>query len=301
MHISYDVIGLGIASHDLIGVPSEEPRIGAKQSLSRWYEVGGGPVATALVTLARLGARVAMHGATGDDGYGAKIIAELQREGVDTAAMQIHPGGSHVAMILAEPGRDRRTIFWHNDRAVLDALTLDRALLGSARALALDTHLGSVAIEAAQIMGAAGGLVMIDAERLRDQTLELLPHCHVQIVSEHFARQVTGEQDLFTAARALHARYGQLAVVTGGAQGSWVVGRGAAFHCPAIAVEVVDTTGAGDVYHGAFLYGLLQGWALERVARFASVVAGLKCRALGGRAGIPGLAEAEQLMLDGGH
>jgi sulfofructose kinase len=289
--LAYDVIGLGICAYDLIGVAADVPQFGKKQPLAQWLEVGGGPVPTALVTLARLGARPCMHSPTGNDSYGAKIVAELEREGVATAGMQIHPGSSHLAFALAEPGQDRRTIFWHNDPAVLRAFVLDEALVCAGRALLLDTHLGVNAVRAARLANEAGKIVMLDAERVREHTMEVLPWCNVQIVSENFARQVTGEEDRFMAARALHERYGQLVVVTGGADGSWLVGQGEAFHCPAHTVEVVDTTGAGDVYHGAFLYGLLQGWELGRVARFASVTAALKCRALGGRAGIPQLEE----------
>jgi ribokinase len=136
-------------------------------------------------------------------------------------------------------------------------------------------------------MREAGGLVMLDAERVKDGTLDLLPLCDVQIVSEQFGRQATGEDDPAQAARALHARYGNLAVVTAGERGSWCVGWGEAFHTPAFRVNVVDTTGAGDVFHGGFLYGLLKDWPLRHVARFASAMAALKCRSAGGRAGIP--------------
>jgi sulfofructose kinase len=233
-----------------------------------------------------------MHSALGNDSYGAKISAELEHEGVATAGIQVYAGSSHVAFALAEPGRDRRTIFWHNNPGVINSLVLDEHLLRSARGLLLDTHLGETAIKAARLANEAGMIVMLDAERLREHTLELLPFCNVQIVSENFARQVTNEEDRFAAARALHKRYGQLVVVTGGSDGSWLVGRGEAFHCPAFAIEAVDTTGAGDVFHGAFMYGLLQGWELPFVTRFASATAALKCRALGGRAGIPRLEEA---------
>lgn len=292
----YDVVGLGIASFDLIGVAASEPALGAKQPLAGWIEASGGPVATALVTLARLGLRAAMLGAVGDDGYGARIIADLEREGVAVAGMQVRPGGSHIAFVLAEPGRDRRTIWWHNDRAALDGFRPDPALLTSARALLIDTHMPEVALPAAQAMRAAGGLVMIDAERLKESTLALLPFCDVQIVSARFGREATGADDPAAAARALHERYGKLVVVTNGAAGSWCVSQTEAFHAPAFAVEVVDTTGAGDVFHGAFLYGLLQGWPLRATARFASATAALKCRAFGGRAGIPTLAEVQALL-----
>ncbi len=292
----YDVIGLGIASLDFIGVAATAPLLGAKQPLDQWIEAGGGPVATALVTLARLGMSPCMISAVGDDGYGAKIIADLQRAGVDTQSMQIYPGGSHLAFVLAEPGQDRRTVWWHNDPTVLERITLDPNLLTVGRALLIDTHLPELALPAAQLMQRAGGLVMIDAERLKESTLTLLPYCDVQIVSARFGREATGLSDPAQAAAALHARYGKLVVVTAGVQGSWCVSASESFHTPAFTVDVRDTTGAGDVFHGAFLYGLLQGWPLRRVARFASASAALKCRAFGGRAGIPQLDEVLALL-----
>lgn len=295
----YDVLGLGVATLDYIGTVASEPLLGRKQPLANWQEAGGGPVATALVTLVRLGLKVGMAGAVGDDVYGPRILADLQQAGVATEAIQVQRGGSHVAFVLAEPGSDRRTVWWHNDPAVLRGVTLDAALVQSARALLIDTHMPDAALRAAQIMQAAGGLVMIDAERVKEQTLELLPYCDALVVSENFGREATGENEPERSAQALHNRYGKLVVVTAGEQGSWCVAPGEAFHTPAFAIEVVDTTGAGDVFHGGFLYGLLQGWSLRQVARFASATAALACRAIGGRAGIPTLTEVEALLRAG--
>ncbi len=292
----FDVVGLGVATMDFIGVTSHTPTLGIKQQLDDWQEAGGGPVATALVLLARLGLRVCMAGAVGSDSYGPRILDDLNRAGVATEGMQTRPGASHVAFVLAEPGQDRRTVWWHNDRRVLDDLRPDPALIASARALHLDTQIPDAALEAARIMHAAGGFVMLDAERFKESTLALLPHCDVQIVSERFGRETTGADDPAQAARALHARDGHLVVVTAGARGCWCVGRDDAFHMPAFTVPVVDTTGAGDVFHGGFLYGLLQGWPLREVARFASAAAALKCRSAGGRAGIPTRSEIDALL-----
>jgi sulfofructose kinase len=288
-----DVVGLGIASYDLIGVAGAVPEFGRKQPLAQWIEAGGGPVATALVTLARLGARTAYIGPVGDDAYGPRILAGLQADGVDTSGAQVRRGGSHVAFVLAEPGRDRRTVFWHNDPQVLADFKPDRAQISAARALCLDTHLPDAALTAARWMRAAGGLVLIDAERVRDGTLAILPHCDLIVVSERFGREATQLDDPAAAAQALHMQYGVLAAVTCGAEGSWCAHRGELFHTPAFAVDVVDTTGCGDVFHGALLFALLRGDAVPVAFRFASAVAALKCRAVGGRAGIPRLAEAE--------
>jgi ribokinase len=292
----FDLIGLGIASWDLIGIAASEPTIGQKQPLGRWLEAGGGPVATALVTAARLGLRCCMAGAVGSDVYGQHILADLQNEGIATDGIQVLPGTSHVAFVLAEPGRDRRSVWWHNDPTVLQAVTLRRELFTSARLLHLDTHMPEVALQAARWVHAAGGQVMIDAERLKDSTLALLPYCDYHVVSERFGREATGEAEAAVAARVLHERYGKTVVVTAGSKGSWCESANESFHTPAFPVEVVDTTGAGDVFHGGFLYGLVQGWPLPQVARFASATAALKCRAPGGRAGLPTLAEVEALV-----
>lgn len=292
----YDAVGVGIASLDLIGVAAGEPQLGSKQALSGWVEMGGGPAATAMAAMARLGARTAMAGAVGDDAYGTRILADLQAAGVDTAAMQVRPGGSHVAFVLAEPGRDRRTVFWHNDRAVLDGIVLDRALITSARALLIDTHVPDAALQAARWMRSTGGLVMIDAERVREHTLELLPLCDLIVVSARFGREATGLDEPWEAARALHASYGRLAVVTCGAEGSWCAHAGEHFHTPAFEIEPLDTTGAGDVFHGAMLYALLRGDAARLAVRFASAAAALSCAGLGGRGALPTLGEVEALL-----
>jgi ribokinase len=295
----YDVIGVGIASLDMIGVAKAEPRLGAKQALGRWIEMGGGPVATGLVTAARLGARVAFAGAVGDDGYGARILAGLAEAGVDTAGAHIRPGGSHVAFVLAEPGRDRRTVFWHNDRGVLTGLRLDRELVTSARALMLDSHMPEAAAQAAGWMRATGGLVMIDAERTREGTLDLLPLCDLIVVSSNFGREATGFEEPWEAARALQGRYERLALVTCGAEGSWCAHEGELFHTPAFEIEPLDTTGAGDVFHGALLYAILRGDEVRRAVRFASAAAAISCTGLGGRGNLPTLGEVEGMLGEG--
>ncbi|MEI8166196.1 MAG: PfkB family carbohydrate kinase [Chloroflexales bacterium] len=292
----YDVVGVGIASLDLIGVAASEPQLGAKQPLAAWIEMGGGPVATALATIARMGGRVALAGAVGDDVYGARILSSLREAGVDPVGVSVRPGSSHVAFVLAEPGRDRRTIWWHNDRAVLDQLPLDRALIISARALLIDTHIPDASATAARWMRDSGGLVMIDAERVRESTLELLPLCDLLVVSERFGREATGFTAPDEAAQALHRRYGRLALVTCGAEGSWCAHEGELFHTPTFAIAPVDTTGAGDVFHGALLYALLRDNPVRAAIRYASAAAALSCRAFGGRGSLPTTGEVAALL-----
>ena len=137
---------------------------------------------------------------------------------------------------------------------------------------------------------------MIDAERPSEAALRLLPLCDYIVVSELFGQAVTGQYDLARAARTLQERYNGVVVVTAGEQGSWCATDDELFHTPAFAVEVVDTTGAGDVFHGGLLYALLDGRPLRGALRFASATAALKCRLPGGRAGIPTLPQVEELL-----
>ncbi|WP_322513248.1 PfkB family carbohydrate kinase, partial [Chloroflexus sp.] len=172
----FDVVGVGIASWDMIGVAATPPILGQKQPLAGRTEMGGGPVATALATLARLGARVALVSAVGNDHYGEAIRADLAQCGVDTSFITTRPGSSHVSFILAEPGSDRRTVWWYNEPAVFADLVFPAELASQTRALLVDSHLPA-AIPAAQQVRAAGGRIMIDAERVKPAVMELLPLC----------------------------------------------------------------------------------------------------------------------------
>ncbi len=290
----YDVVGVGIATQDFLGVAHHEPLPGSKQRLAQWVEQGGGPVATALVTLARLGMHPCLVGSVGSDDYGQRIVRELHSEGVATDGVHVLAGTSHRSFILVEPEQQRRTIWSHKERPGLDSIPLERSLITSARALLLDTYMPHTAMTAARWMREAGKPVVIDAERCEDATLALLPWCDVIVASGEFGREASGTPDAAQAAQVIYQRYQQhvqAVIVTSGAAGSWCVSRYETFHTPAAATTPRDTTGAGDVFHGALLYGMLQQWSLRESTRFASATAALKCRAVGGRAGIPTLAE----------
>ncbi len=291
----FDVIGIGVASWDIIGVTATPPVFGQKQPLAHRVEMGGGPVATALATLARLGSRVALLSAVGDDRYGEQIRADLIRSGVDASLIAVRPGASHVSFVLAEPGSDQRTVWWHNDPAVLTDIPLPPNLIAQTRALLIDSHL-PLALDGARLMRAAGKRVMIDAERVRPAVLDLLPYCDDIVVSANFARSLTGQADLETATRLLGEQYRRLVVVTAGEAGSWAWHDGALLYTPAFPVTPVDTTGCGDVFHGALLFALLRNDLLPDALRFASAAAALKTRGLGGRSALPTLAEIEALL-----
>ena len=290
----FDVVGIGYSSVDYLGiVPCYPPEADEKTEMLEFSMQGGGPAATALVTLARLGAKVAFVGKVGDDDFGDFMLRELQREGVDVSMTLVEPGAkSPFAFIIVERGTGRRTILWTRSTASeLSPREVDMKLIASASMLYLDGLQMEASIQAAKIARRKGVTVFLDADTLWSRSKELIGLCDVVIASKSFAKDLTGSEDYEGAIRAILDLGPRIAGVTLGEEGCICCDGGPIVHKPAFKVEVVDTTGAGDVFHGAFAYGLLSGWELDRIAEFANAVAALKCRKLGGRAGIPTLKE----------
>ena len=295
------VVGVGTAVVDYIGVVAEYPAADTQVELQTFSKQPGGNVATALVTLARLGVATGFLGKFGDDELGRFVHGRLLAEGIDLSKSLIDVDGSvGFAFIVVEAGTGKRTIMWTNQgKAYLMVAELDRQAILSSQYLHLD-HYSSmeIAIAAAQIAKQGGVQVVLDAESVVAQIDELLPLVDVLIVCADFACDYTGLDD---CERALAALYDHTAahtvVITAGEQGSYCRNATTVHRQAAFATTPVDTTGCGDVFHGAFIYGLLQQWLLPRTAEFASAAAALNCRALGGQAAIPNLAEVQALLM----
>lgn len=302
-----DVVGLGAATLDLIHVVDELP---GEELVQRAYETeiqGGGPVATAMVALARLGSRAAMMDRLGDDWRGRLILAELEREGVDTAGILITRGArSAISTVLVRRRDGARTfVFSPGSCRELDGQDVDERLLRRGKFLHLNgRHLGAC-FAAARLARKHGVKVSFDggAGRYREELVPLLPLVDVCIVARQFAFAYAGGQEVPAAAAQLMAAGPELVVITAGEEGCWVFAKGGqAFHQPAFDIAGVrDTTGAGDAFHGAFLHGLLRGYDLRACARFASAVAGMNTRAIGGRKGLPGEAEVREFLMANSH
>ena len=294
-----EVVGLGYAGWDYLGIVPGPPVFDADtMTLAGFARCGGGPAATALVALARLGAKVGYLGVLGDDESGRRALADLRREGVDTSQVVVRAKArSHTCLVLVEAGTGRRSILC--DRGTLGDLSLtdaNRRYIAQAQFLHLDGQFMPAAIRAARWAQDAGLRVCLDANRPRHRLDELLPLVDVLITSTSFPAAYTGHDDLPRAMRALRALGPETVVVTLGSEGCAYLKNDQPVHVPGFAVKVVDTTGAGDAFHGAYLFGLLQGWEAAEIARTANAVAALNCRALGGRGGLPTLAEARALM-----
>jgi sulfofructose kinase len=291
------VVGIGCAALDYLGIVPAMPRFDDAESMKpgEWLMSGGGPVATALVTLARLGVSAAYVGVLGDEMVGHEIRRELAMEGVGVNLLRHQVGArSLTALVLVEAGTGRRAfVTFHDGRRGFELTPADRRAIQQARILHLDGWYPDAGLHAARLAREAGVLVSVDAYAVTPETDEWMTVSDAVICNESFPRRYTGCESLAEAVDVLLQKGPRLAVVTLSEQGCLVATRERRFHMPGFSVPVVDTTGAGDAFHGAFLYGLLQEWDLADIARFANAVGALTCRKLGGRASIPDLDEVE--------
>ena len=302
--LSFAVIGLGVSTVDIVARVEHLPTPDDVQRALDMTTQGGGPVATAMVTLARLGARAAMIDALGDDWRGGQIREGFTREGVNVAHLKTRPGHtSAMSCILVEQASGARSIVYAPGTAPdITPAELPVDAIASARFLHLNGRHWEAGLEAIRIARSAGVQVSFDggAGRYRPELDDLIPQTDICIVARDFAEQHTHETDIRAAAEVLLRMGPRLVAITDGARGSWVLARdGRFFHQPAyLFPSAVDTTGCGDSYHGAFLFGLLRGLTLEKTAALASAVAALNSQAIGGRGGLPTYAQVVA-FLDG--
>lgn len=292
-----DFLGLGFCGQDFACLVPRIP-IDDKVEAQACVSQGGGPSATATVTAARLGARAAFAGVVGDDTRGVEILAGLRAVGVDTAAIRVRRGGeSPAAFCWSDAATGQRSIVWTRaNLPPLEPAELDPQFVRETRLLHLDGHQTEAALHAAQLARAQQVTVSIDAGTLVPGMEKLLALADIVIASEAFACRYTGEPEAEAALRKLFAAPVRFAAVTLGARGSLGFDGTRLYRQPAVPVTVVDTTGAGDVFHGAFGVRYLEGADWRECLRFAAIVSALKCRRLGGRTGIPERAEVDRRL-----
>jgi ribokinase len=286
------VVGLGQACVDYLGTTPLYPPEDGKIELTDLDMLCGGPASTALVTLSRLGISTSFLGSISDDLFGKKIIDNLKNEKVDVSYLKVTPGyTSQFAFIAVTQGSGKRTILWH--RGSVPHLTANDVVLSffpKARVLHVDSLMIEASIEAARQAKELGMYVVMDAGTMRQGSKELAQLVDIIIASESFAAPLVGlEAPIETALHALRDLGPSQVVITLGVKGSIGLNDQGTFRQEAFQVKALDTTGAGDVYHGAYIYGLLQGWEMPKCMRFASAAAALKCEKIGAQTGIPDL------------
>jgi len=295
------VIAVGLAVMDKIfgvpDIPSRPIKIFAKS----YSEVGGGPAATGSVAIARLGGAAELWTRVGDDPIGARIVEELEEWGVRTRIRRVPGAKSSVSGVLIDDRGERLIISFSDEVLDPDASWLPLAEIDKADAVLADTRwpAGSEAVlKAAQ---AAGVPSVLDADLAPDDVTHRLVSLadYVIFSAPALARFANARESVENSPAALRIAQGRCPGVVGvtvGAEGFFWLEAGEVLHAPAPAVAVVDTLGAGDVFHGAFALAVAEGKSLAEAARFANTAAALKCTRPGGRAGIPDQAAVDEAL-----
>ncbi|MEM0970838.1 MAG: PfkB family carbohydrate kinase [Verrucomicrobiota bacterium] len=295
----YDILGLGVATLDFLQLVKEFPEGEGVQKSSGGSLQGGGPVATALATASRLGARSCLWDRRGDDWVSDQISAELSRFGVvEELRWRSEGHSSSIASVWVRERDGARAICFQPGTAPpLDGRDVPSEFLGRGAILHANGRHPAAWTALAPLAKEYGTKISFDggAGRFREADRALLKHVDFAIVARQWAEACTGQRDLQEVLFALR-RFGPAVVgVTDGDQGSWFLEKNmtSILHIPARRVyPIVDTTGCGDVFHGAFLYGLIQEWELRQIAEFATNMAGENCRCLGGRGNLLTLEQA---------
>jgi sulfofructose kinase len=295
----FDVVGVGLNATDTLIVIPHFPAYGGKVPFHDEILSPGGQVASAMVTCAKLGLRSKYIGTIGDDERGRVQMDSLQGSGVNLDDVQLRTGcPNQSAYILIDQSTGERTVFWNRPDclAISPEEILDEQIT-CARLLHIDGHDTAAVGHAAQIARANGIPVTVDVDTIYAGFDKVLPFVDYLIASSEFPGRWTKIEDPFQALATLQKEYGmKVAAMTLGAHGSLALVNGEFVYSPAYVVNCVDTTGAGDVFHGAFCYAVLQDMPTAEALDFSNAMAALNCTAIGARGGIRTERDVRHLM-----
>jgi sulfofructose kinase len=295
-----DVVGVGLNATDTLIPVAHYPARGSKVEFRSAKVLPGGQIATAMIACQQWGLRTRYVGKVGEDSAAALHRAEFERAGVEAHLFKAPGCPSQQAFILVDDSGERTVLWKRDDRITLRPEELHKDWIVNARALHIDGHDTAAAAVASGWARAAGIPVIADIDDLYPGVETLLNSIDYLITSRDIPARLTGEPDLRKSLLALKGKFGcRLTAATLGEEGvlAW---DGMQFHYAAtFRVETVDTTGAGDIFHAGFIYGLLQSWPLQRQLDFACAAAALNCTALGARGGIQSVDFIEHLIATG--
>ncbi len=296
-----DIIGMGRPVKDLLVAVDHMPEGDGAAMAKAVSSQGGGNCASAIVAAARLGMRCGMYATLGDDAKGRFCRDDFVRHGVDVSHLSLQPGRSTpFCLCIAETStQTRRFIGQAGTNTELDPATLDYEYLSQARLIHFEGH--SPAVQAAATFARNSGIITsIDAGGYSPGYAQMEPLIDLFIASAFYMAGRFPGKSPEAAVRLLAQTGCRVAVITLGADGLVGCAGSDYFALPAFSgLEIVDTTGAGDVFHGAFASAYLLGMEPVECARFASAVSYIKCTHIGGRSGIPTRAMVEHYLKHG--
>ena len=295
-----DLVGVGLNAIDtLIAVP-RYPTRGSKVDSPSIKMLAGGQVATAVVACQQWGLRTRYVGRLGNDAGGALHQKEFAQAGVESRSIVVPGVVSHQSYILVDSDGERTVVCRHDPELTIQPDELEREWIANARALLVDGYDTKAAIAAATWAREARIPVIADFDEAYPGIEELMNVVDHLIVSRDFPQRICGERELKDSLPQLQRRFRcKFAAATLGTDGvlGWDGER--FYRAQAYCVPVADTTGAGDIFHAGFIYGLLNGWQLQRRLDFACAAAALNCTSAGARGGIASVSEIEKLMSSG--
>jgi len=299
--VSWDVLGVGANSVDLVHVLPAFPEPEgwrSKMRIERRLVHCGGQAATTTAACARLGLRAKYVGVTGDDEHGARVRAALASCGIGVDGLVVRKGAANqFAVILIDEKSGERAVLWERDgRLRLQAGEMPWDAVDAARLLHVDDVDQDAAIALASRARARGTTVTSDLDRADGRVEELVAAVTVPVFTDGLPQALTGLDDREAALRKLRRPHHRLLCVTLGQAGALALEGDRPILSPGVHVEAVDTTGAGDVFRGGLILGLLEGWETERTLAFANATAALSCTRHGALDSVPTLGEVEALL-----
>src|ERR1051326_3486778 len=285
----FDVVGVGLNATDTLLIVPHFPAYAGKVPFQEEMLSPGGQVASAMVACARLGLRTKYIGAIGDDERGRIQMESLRGTGVNLDDIQLCQScPNQSAYIIIDRSTGERTVLWrHDDCLRIDAERILPEQIAGARLLHIDGYDTAAAARASAIARGHGIPVTADVDTIYHGFDRVLPNVDYLIASSEFPAAWTGVSDPFRALQTIQSEFGmKVAAMTLGAHGALALESGTFHYSPAFVVNCVDTTGAGDVFHGGFCYAVLQGMQMREALDFSNAMAALNCTALGARGGI---------------
>ncbi len=295
----FDVVGVGLNATDTLILLPQFPPYGGKVPFTEEILSPGGQVASALVACARLGLRTKYVGTVGDDLRGRIQMDSLLSSGINLEHVQLRKGcPNQSAYILIDHRTGERTVLWCRPECLrIDPEEIQPEQIACARLLHIDGHDTLAVGHAARIAREHGIPVTVDVDTIYKGFEKVLPDVDYLVASSEFPGRWTGEADPFRALEFIQNEYRlKVAAMTLGSFGALARVGGKFFYSPGFAVNAVDTTGAGDVFHGAFCYAVLQAMEMGAALDFSNAMAALNCTRLGARGGIAGVEEIRALM-----
>jgi sulfofructose kinase len=299
MNSTFDLVGVGLNATDTLILVSHFPAYAGKVAIDREILSPGGQVASALATAASLGMRVKYIGTVGDDERGRVQLASLRETGINLDDVEVRANcPNQTAYIVIDQSTGERTVFWSRPECLRlspDNITADK--IRGARMLHIDGHDTEAVAKAAEIARSMNIPVSLDVDTEYPGFERVLASVDYMVASSDFPGLWTGERDPFLALQKIQSEYHmQVAAMTLGAHGALALTEGRYVYSPAFVVNCVDTTGAGDVFHGAFCYSVVQGMPMRETLEFSNAMAALNCTGIGARGGIATAAEARSLI-----